>query len=257
MRAPTSSGKGRQSGYVRRESGELRIVPALAGGELFPNQGFYLKVSDSSHATSVSLPDEHDDLILSDKLHQERGRSPLGMESPTIGKKLPMNKSLVHGIEFGAKALRKLGREHRGGDASKSQVGIFVALAIFLRCKPEALTSVLPTLREDPKYQGHDKLPLTVWMIAQVRGGLGPRLSNSVCPENFLLLNEDENSPLRTIDFGLSDFYKPGDVFKDIVGDRCLLHSTRVFEKEFRSCYLKYWCHIVYHLMWCLTLLDW
>ncbi|ESQ36004.1 hypothetical protein EUTSA_v10006887mg [Eutrema salsugineum] len=46
----------------------VSIVPALAGGELFPNQGFYLKVSDSSHATYVSLPDEHDDLILSDKL---------------------------------------------------------------------------------------------------------------------------------------------------------------------------------------------
>ncbi|CAF1921301.1 unnamed protein product [Brassica oleracea var. botrytis] len=84
----------------------------LAGGELFPNQGFYLKVSDASHTTYVSLPDEHDDLILSDKLHLERGRSPLGMESPTVGKKLPMNKSFVHGIEFGAKALRKLGREH-------------------------------------------------------------------------------------------------------------------------------------------------
>ena len=37
---------------------------------------------------------------------------------------------------------------------------MFVALAIVLRCKPEALTSVLPTLREDPKYQGHNKLPL-------------------------------------------------------------------------------------------------
>ncbi|XP_008342567.1 uncharacterized protein [Malus domestica] len=46
----------------------VSIVPALAGGELFPNQGFYLKVSDSSHATYVSLPDEHDDLILSDKI---------------------------------------------------------------------------------------------------------------------------------------------------------------------------------------------
>uniref|UniRef100_M4FBY1 DUF936 domain-containing protein n=1 Tax=Brassica campestris TaxID=3711 RepID=M4FBY1_BRACM len=144
----------------------ISIVPALAGGELFPNQGFYLKVSDSSHATSVSLPDEHDDLILSDKLHQG------------------------------------------GGDASKSQHG---------------------AIHRD----------------------------RDLKPENFLLLNEDENSPLRTIDFGLSDFYKPGDVFKDIVGDRCLLHSTRGFEKEFRSCYLKYWCHIVYHLMWCLTLLDW
>ncbi|KAL4193696.1 hypothetical protein AMTRI_Chr06g178030 [Amborella trichopoda] len=46
----------------------IGIVPALAGGELWPNQGFYLKVSDSSHATYVSLPDEQDDLILSDKL---------------------------------------------------------------------------------------------------------------------------------------------------------------------------------------------
>ncbi|XP_020676813.1 uncharacterized protein LOC110095560 [Dendrobium catenatum] len=46
----------------------VSIVPALAGGELFSNQGFYLKVSDSSHATYVSIPDEHDDLILSDKI---------------------------------------------------------------------------------------------------------------------------------------------------------------------------------------------
>ncbi|KAI3868187.1 hypothetical protein MKW92_017020 [Papaver armeniacum] len=44
------------------------IVPALAGADLFTNKGFYLKVSDSSHATYVALPDEHDDLILSDKL---------------------------------------------------------------------------------------------------------------------------------------------------------------------------------------------
>ncbi|KAL4590391.1 hypothetical protein LXL04_003320 [Taraxacum kok-saghyz] len=46
----------------------VSIVPALAGGELFQNQGFYLKVSDSSHATYVSLPDENIDLILSDKI---------------------------------------------------------------------------------------------------------------------------------------------------------------------------------------------
>ncbi|XP_077227231.1 GPI-anchored adhesin-like protein, putative (DUF936) [Tasmannia lanceolata] len=46
----------------------VSIVPALAGGELFSNKGFYLKVSDSSHATYVSLPDEQVDLILSDKL---------------------------------------------------------------------------------------------------------------------------------------------------------------------------------------------
>ncbi|KAG6629823.1 hypothetical protein CIPAW_14G111800 [Carya illinoinensis] len=37
-------------------------------------------------------------------------------------------------------------------------------------------------------------------------------------PENFLLLNKDEKSPLKATDFGLSVFYKQGEVFKDIVG---------------------------------------
>uniref|UniRef100_A0A0V0IQD4 non-specific serine/threonine protein kinase n=1 Tax=Solanum chacoense TaxID=4108 RepID=A0A0V0IQD4_SOLCH len=37
-------------------------------------------------------------------------------------------------------------------------------------------------------------------------------------PENFLLLSKDENAPLKATDFGLSVFYKQGDVFKDIVG---------------------------------------
>ncbi|XP_019155393.1 PREDICTED: calcium-dependent protein kinase 17-like [Ipomoea nil] len=37
-------------------------------------------------------------------------------------------------------------------------------------------------------------------------------------PENFLLLSKEENSPLKATDFGLSVFYKQGDVFKDIVG---------------------------------------
>ncbi|KAF5460599.1 hypothetical protein F2P56_020458 [Juglans regia] len=37
-------------------------------------------------------------------------------------------------------------------------------------------------------------------------------------PENFLFLSKDEDSPLKATDFGLSVFYKPGDVFKDLVG---------------------------------------
>ncbi|KAH9308886.1 hypothetical protein KI387_036797, partial [Taxus chinensis] len=47
----------------------ISIVPALAGSELWPNKGFYVKLSDSSHATYVSLSDHDNDLILSDKLH--------------------------------------------------------------------------------------------------------------------------------------------------------------------------------------------
>ncbi|XP_027175730.1 calcium-dependent protein kinase 20 [Coffea eugenioides] len=37
-------------------------------------------------------------------------------------------------------------------------------------------------------------------------------------PENFLFVNEEEDSPLKTIDFGLSMFFKPGDTFYDVVG---------------------------------------
>ncbi|GLJ04910.1 hypothetical protein SUGI_0006240 [Cryptomeria japonica] len=46
----------------------IGIVPALAGKELWPNRGFYLKVSDSAQATYVSLAEEQADLILTDKL---------------------------------------------------------------------------------------------------------------------------------------------------------------------------------------------
>ncbi|KAH9674243.1 calcium-dependent protein kinase 2 [Citrus sinensis] len=37
-------------------------------------------------------------------------------------------------------------------------------------------------------------------------------------PENFLFVNEHEDSPLKAIDFGLSTFFKPGDIFTDVVG---------------------------------------
>ena len=40
-----------------------------------------------------------------------------------------------------------------------------------LRRKPDALSNVLPTcptLREKPEYEGQDKLPVIVWMMAQV-----------------------------------------------------------------------------------------
>ncbi|XP_047162598.1 calcium-dependent protein kinase 2-like isoform X2 [Vigna umbellata] len=37
-------------------------------------------------------------------------------------------------------------------------------------------------------------------------------------PENFLLSSKEENAPLKATDFGLSVFYKQGELFKDIVG---------------------------------------
>ncbi|KAL8241843.1 hypothetical protein R6Q59_012145 [Mikania micrantha] len=55
--------------------------------------------------------------------------------------------------------------------SSKSQVGIFVTLAMVLRRKPDALISILQTLRDTSKYQGQDKLPLIVWLVAQASHG--------------------------------------------------------------------------------------
>jgi calcium-dependent protein kinase len=37
-------------------------------------------------------------------------------------------------------------------------------------------------------------------------------------PENFLLLSKGDDSPLKATDFGLSVFFKEGEVFRDIVG---------------------------------------
>ncbi|BAF29805.1 calcium-dependent protein kinase 27-like [Oryza sativa Japonica Group] len=37
-------------------------------------------------------------------------------------------------------------------------------------------------------------------------------------PENFLFVGNEEDAPLKTIDFGLSMFFRPGEVFTDVVG---------------------------------------
>ncbi|XP_059623136.1 uncharacterized protein LOC132266301 [Cornus florida] len=54
---------------------------------------------------------------------------------------------------------------------AKSQVAMFVILAMTLRRKPDVLISLLPVMRENPSYQGQDKLPFTVWLIAQACQG--------------------------------------------------------------------------------------
>ncbi|CAN1288909.1 hypothetical protein LINPERPRIM_LOCUS20036 [Linum perenne] len=44
------------------------IIPVLKNGEIWPNQGFFLKISDLTHAMFVSLPQEQDEMILGNKL---------------------------------------------------------------------------------------------------------------------------------------------------------------------------------------------
>ncbi|CAN6830201.1 unnamed protein product [Brassica oleracea] len=44
------------------------IVPALAGSDLWPNQGFFVQISDSLNSTYVSLSESDTDLILTNRL---------------------------------------------------------------------------------------------------------------------------------------------------------------------------------------------
>ncbi|XP_057962000.1 uncharacterized protein LOC131153601 isoform X2 [Malania oleifera] len=50
-------------------------------------------------------------------------------------------------------------------------VAIFVVLAMVLRRKPDVLVGLYPTLKGNLKYQGQDKLPVMIWMIAQACQG--------------------------------------------------------------------------------------
>ncbi|PON42794.1 hypothetical protein PanWU01x14_279200 [Parasponia andersonii] len=57
------------------------------------------------------------------------------------------------------------------GHDSVAKVAMFVVLAMVLRRKPDVLISLLPVMKESPKYQGLDKLPLNVWLITQASLG--------------------------------------------------------------------------------------
>ncbi|KAF7804210.1 calcium-dependent protein kinase 26-like [Senna tora] len=61
------------------------------------------------------------------------------------------------------------------------------------------------------------KIARTVVSVIEACHSLGV-MHRDLKPENFLFVNEDEESPLKAIDFGLSAFFKPGDIFNDVVG---------------------------------------
>ncbi|KAK6120847.1 hypothetical protein DH2020_045412 [Rehmannia glutinosa] len=54
--------------------------------------------------------------------------------------------------------------------------------------------------------------PLYVHIVMELCGG------RDLKPENFLLVNKDDDFSLKAIDFGLSVFFKPGQIFTDVVG---------------------------------------
>ena len=65
--------------------------------------------------------------------------------------------------------------------------------------------------------------------------------SSDLKPENFLLSSKDASATLKATDFGLSSFFRPGQVFTDIVGSAYyvapeVLHRSYGKEADIWSC---------------------
>ncbi|GMH01978.1 hypothetical protein Nepgr_003817 [Nepenthes gracilis] len=88
-------------------------------------------------------------------------------------------------------------KKHLQPPSSKSQVAMFIVLAVVLRQKPDVLVNVLPSLRENSKYHGQDKLPVIIWMISQAcQGDLAVGLylwAHYLLP---MISNKSSNNPL-------------------------------------------------------------
>lgn len=61
------------------------------------------------------------------------------------------------------------------------------------------------------------KLIKTIVGVVETCHSLGV-MHRDLKPENFLFDNDQEDSTLKATDFGLSVFYKPGEIFSDVVG---------------------------------------
>ncbi|KAJ6402460.1 hypothetical protein OIU84_014538 [Salix udensis] len=77
----------------------------------------------------------------------------------------------IFGLSELITVLEKTPSDLKAGIDKTPSVAIFVVLAMALRRKPDVLINLLPVISENPKYQGQDKLPVIVWMIAQACQG--------------------------------------------------------------------------------------
>lgn len=75
------------------------------------------------------------------------------------------------------------------------------------------------------------KLARTIVGVIESCHSLGV-MHRDLKPENFLFVNQQEESPLKAIDFGLSAFFKPGEIFRDVVGS-----PYYVAPEVLRKCY--------------------
>ncbi|KAJ6738573.1 TRANSMEMBRANE PROTEIN 214 [Salix koriyanagi] len=120
----------------------------------------WLKIfKESSVAKLIDIPLAH----VSQDVYKTSGSKKVAQQSPS--KSQVKEFSTCHGVICSQRAVTSR------YSPTETQVAIFVVLAMALRRKPDVLINLLPVISENPKYQGQDKLPVIVWMIAQASQG--------------------------------------------------------------------------------------
>ncbi|KAJ8645172.1 hypothetical protein MRB53_006920 [Persea americana] len=69
-------------------------------------------------------------------------------------------------------------------------------------------------------------------------------------PENFLYANKKETSPLKAIDFGLSVFFKPGELFTEIVGSPYYM-APEVLKRNYGPEVDVWSCGVILYILLC------
>ncbi|KAK4485626.1 hypothetical protein RD792_008269 [Penstemon davidsonii] len=99
-------------------------------------------------------------------------------------------------------------------DACEDEENVYVVMEL---CKGGELLDRI--LSRGGKYSEEDAKIVMVQILSVVAYcHLQGVVHRDLKPENFLYTSKDDNSPLRAIDFGLSDYVKPDERLNDIVG---------------------------------------
>ncbi|XP_028076514.1 CDPK-related kinase 1-like isoform X2 [Camellia sinensis] len=99
-------------------------------------------------------------------------------------------------------------------DAYEDDDNVYVVMEL---CKGGELLDRI--LSRGGKYSEEDAKAVMVQILSVVAYcHLQGVVHRDLKPENFLFMSKDDNSPLKAIDFGLSDYVKPDEKLNDIVG---------------------------------------
>nr|CAD1841588.1 unnamed protein product [Ananas comosus var. bracteatus] len=108
-----------------------------------------------------------------------------------------------------------VGARERGGDRGAYEDAVAVHLVMELCAGGELFDRIVQKGHYTERKAA--QLARVIVGVVEACHSLGV-MHRDLKPENFLFADHSEEAPLKTIDFGLSVFFRPGEVFTDVVG---------------------------------------